>query len=577
MNIFDLYLDKIIILIKKLNKEGSIELPESVNGINVDIPPSNFDCDISTNVAMVLAKANKKSPIEIANTLIDLIKSEDEKIETISVAKPGFINIKFKAIYWNNFIKNVNENYKNFGVNIKEKKQKYLIEFVSANPTGPLHVGHCRGAIIGDVISNILIFNKHDVSKEYYVNDYGNQIINFTKSVFFRIREILFNEKFPIDNPDLYPGDYLVDIAKNIIDKNKNLKFDKFDDVSKKLTLLSVAEFLKLIKTNLANLGIVHDKFISETQIVLNKEVEKVIDNLKEKNLVYEGKIKAPKAEEDDNWIERKQLLFKSTDFGDDKDRALQKSDKSWTYFASDVAYHNNKLNRGYDVLINILGADHAGYIKRITSAVEALSSGKKKLVCKVSQLVKLIKDGKPFKMSKRKGDYITLEDLISEVGKDATRFIMLNRSSDVELDFDFEKVKEKSKDNPLYYVQYCFARISSVFRHVDLDINKDLNISEYDFQYSNDEIKILKKIAEWPKCIEAASSRLEPHRIPVYLYELSSEFHSYWNMGKDNPSKRFINDQKKIPNDKLVFLKVISNIIRSGMNIVGVDTPEKM
>jgi len=577
MNIFDLYLDKIIFLIKKLNKEGSIELPESLNGINVDIPPSNFDCDISTNVAMVISKANKKSPIDIANTLIDLIKSEDKKIETISVAKPGFINIKFKAIYWNDFIKKINENYKNFGVNTKEEKQKYLIEFVSANPTGPLHVGHCRGAILGDVISNILIFNKHDVSKEYYVNDYGNQIINFTKSVFHRIREILNSEKFPIDNPDLYPGDYLIDIAKNITDNNKNLKFDKFDDVSKELTLLSVAESLKLIKTNLANLGIVHDKFTSETEIVLNKEVEKVIQHLKERNLVYEGKIKAPKGEDDDNWVEREQLLFKSTDFGDDKDRALQKSDKSWTYFASDVAYHNNKLNRGYDVLINILGADHAGYIKRITSVVEALSNGKNKLVCKVSQLVKLIKDGKPFKMSKRKGDYITVEDLISEVGKDATRFIMLNRSSDVELDFDFAKVKEKSKDNPLYYVQYCFARISSVFRHVDLDINKDLNISEYDFQYSNDEIKVLKKIAEWPKCIEAASLRLEPHRIPVYLYELSSEFHSYWNMGKDDPSKRFINEQKKIPNDKLVFLKVISNVIRSGMNIVGVDTPEKM
>jgi len=577
MNIFDLYLDKIIILIKKLNKEGLIELPESLNGINVDIPPSNFDCDISTNVAMVLSKANKKSPIDIANSLIDLIKSEDEKIETISVAKPGFINIKFKAIYWNDFIKNVNENYKNFGVNIKEKKQKYLIEFVSANPTGPLHVGHCRGAILGDVISNILIFNKHDVSKEYYVNDYGNQIINFTKSVFHRIREILNNEKFPFGNPDLYPGDYLVDIAKNIIDNNKDLKFDKFDDLSKKLTSLSVAESLKLIKTNLANLGIVHDKFTSETQIVLNKEVEKVIQNLKEKNFVYEGKIKAPKAVDGDNWVEREQLLFKSTNFGDDKDRALQKSDKSWTYFASDAAYHNNKLNRGYDVLINILGADHAGYIKRITSVVEALSSGNKKLVCKVSQLVKLIKDGKPFKMSKRKGDYITVEDLILEVGKDATRFIMLNRSSDVELDFDFAKVKEKSKDNPLYYVQYCFARISSVFRHVDLNINKDLNINEYDFEYSNDEIKILKKVAEWPKCIEAASLRLEPHRIPVYLYELSSEFHSYWNMGKDDPSKRFINDQKIITNNKLVFLKVISNVIRSGMNIVGVDTPEKM
>ena len=577
MNIFDLYLDKIIILIKRLNKEGSIELPESLNGINVDIPPSNFDCDISTNVAMILSKANKRSPIDIAKTLIDLIKREDEKIETISVAKPGFINIKFKPIYWNNFIKNVNENYKNFGVNIKEKKQKYLIEFVSANPTGPLHVGHCRGAILGDVISNILIFNKHDVSKEYYVNDYGNQIINFTKSVFYRIREILSNDKFPINNPDLYPGDYLIDIAKNIITANKNLRFDKFDDVSKELTLLSVAESLKLIKTNLSNLGIVHDKFTSETQIVLNKEVEKVIQKLKGKNLVYEGKIKAPKGEDSDNWVERQQLLFKSTDFGDDKDRALQKSDKSWTYFASDVAYHNNKLNRGYDVLINILGADHAGYIKRITSVVEALSDNKNKLVCKVSQLVKLIKDGKPFKMSKRKGDYITVEDLISEVGKDATRFIMLNRSSDVELDFDFAKVKEKSKDNPLYYVQYCFARISSVFRHVDLDINKDLNISEYDFQYSNDEIKILKKIAEWPKCIEAASLRLEPHRIPVYLYELSSEFHSYWNMGKDDPSKRFINNQNKISNDKMVFLKVISNVIRSGMNIVGADTPEKM
>ena len=577
MNIFDLYLDKIIILIKKLNKEGSLELSESLNGINVDIPPLNFDCDISTNVAMVLSKANKKSPIDIANTLVGLIKDTDEKIETISVAKPGFINIKFKAIYWNNFIKNVNEDYKNFGVNIKEEKKKYLIEFVSANPTGPLHVGHCRGAILGDVISNILIFNKHDVSKEYYVNDYGNQIINFTKSVYFRIREILYNEKFPIENTDLYPGDYLVDIAKNITNLNNNLKFDKFEDVSKELTLLSVAESLKLIKTNLANLGIVHDKFTSETEIVKNKEVEKVIDNLKQKNLVYEGKIKAPKADEDKNWVEREQLLFRSTDFGDDKDRALQKSDKSWTYFASDVAYHHNKLSRNYDLLINILGADHAGYIKRITSVVEALSGTKDKLICKVSQLVKLIKDGKPFKMSKRKGDYITVEDLISEVGKDATRFIMLNRSSDVELDFDFTKVKEKSKDNPLYYVQYCYARISSVFRHVDLDINKDLTINEYNFNYSNDEIKILKKIAEWPKCIEAASLRFEPHRIPFYLYELSSEFHSYWNMGKEDSSKRFINDEKKIPNDKLVFLKVISNVIKSGMTIVGVNTPEKM
>ena len=577
MNIFDLYLDKIIILIKRLNKEGSLELPESLNGINVDIPPANFDCDISTNVSMVLSKINKKSPTDIANQLINLIEKEDSNIELISVAKPGFINIKFKVIFWNSFVKEIHDNYKNYGVNIKEKKQKYLIEFVSANPTGPLHVGHCRGAILGDVISNILIFNKHNVSKEYYVNDYGNQIINFTKSVYFRVREILYKEKFPLENVDLYPGDYLIDIAKNIIENNTGLNFNKFENISKELTLLSVSESLKLIKSNLKCLGITHDNFISETDIVQDKEVEKVIHRLKDKNLIYEGKIKAPASENADKWEEREQLLFKSTEFGDDKDRALQKSDKSWTYFASDVAYHNNKLERNFDTLINILGADHAGYIKRITSVVEALSGSKGKLICKVSQLVKLIKDGKPFKMSKRKGDYITVDDLISEVGKDATRFIMLNRSSDVELDFDFTKVKEKSKDNPLYYVQYCFARISSVFRHVNLDINKDLNIIDYNFQYAVDEIKILKKIAEWPKCIETASLKLEPHRIPVYLYELSSEFHSYWNMGKNDSSKRFINERRKIPNDKLVFLKVISNVIKSGMNIVGVNTPEKM
>jgi len=577
VNIFDLYLDKIIILINKLNKEGNLKLPETLSGINVSMPPPNFNCDISTNVAMILSKANNKSPIDIAENLAGLIKSADDEIETISVAKPGFINIKFKPIYWNNFILNVNQNYKNFGINNKIKKKKYLIEFVSANPTGPLHVGHCRGAILGDVISNILIFNKHQVSKEYYVNDYGNQIINFTKSVFFRIKEILHKEKFPIDNPNLYPGDYLIDIAQNIISNNKKLNFENYEDISNELTSLSVEESLKLIKANLDKLGIKHDKFTSETEIVLNQEVEKVVQVLKEKNLVYQGKIKAPKGESDENWVERDQLLFKSTNFGDDKDRALQKSDKSWTYFASDVAYHQNKLNRGHDILINILGADHAGYIKRITSVVEALSDSKNKLICKVSQLVKLIKDGKPFKMSKRKGDYITVEDLIAEVGKDASRFIMLNRSSDVELDFDFTKVKEKSKDNPLYYVQYSYARISSVFRNVNLDINKDIVIDKSDFKYTNDEIKILKKIAEWPKCIEAASLRLEPHRIPVYLYELASEFHSYWNMGKDDSSKRFINDKNEISNDKLIFLKIISNVIKTGMNIVGVNTPEKM
>ena len=577
MNIFDLYLDKIKELVIKLNIDGSLIIPDSLEALKVDLPPENMDFDISTNVAMILAKINEKSPNDLANQLSDLIKNNDKNIKNINVAKPGFINIKFKDIFWNNFLENIINDNKNFGVSKKEIKNKYLIEFVSANPTGPLHVGHCRGAILGDVISNILTFNKHKVTKEYYVNDYGNQIINFTKSVYLRIKEIMDKEPFPITDADLYPGDYIIDIAKKILSNNKNLNFDNFDKIEKNLTKLSVAESLKMIKLNLGNIGINHDNFVNETDIVKSKEVEKVIEGLKKKNFVFIGKIKAPKNENDSEWVEREQLLFKSTEFGDDKDRALQKSDNTWTYFASDAAYHSNKLNRNFDVLINILGADHAGYIKRITSVVEAISGKKNKLICKVSQLVKLIKEGKPFKMSKRKGDYITVEDLVKEVGKDAARFIMLSRSSNVQLDFDFDKVKEKTKDNPLYYVQYCYARISSVFRHINKNIEDEIKPKNYNFKYSNEEIKILKKISEWPVCIKTASDKLEPHRIPVYLYELSSEFHSYWNMGKDNVDKRFINKDKIVTDDKLVFLKAISNVIKSGMNIIDVQTPTKM
>ena len=577
MNIFELYLDKIKSILIDLNKKNEIIIPETFNGINTEIPPTNFDCDISTNVAMVLSKLNKKSPIDLAEQIIPVIKNNDPLVDNITIVKPGFINIKFKPLFWSNFVNEIILNQKFFGINTKGKKLNYLVEFVSANPTGPLHVGHCRGAILGDVIANLLIFNKHNVTKEYYVNDYGNQIINFTKSVYSRIREIKYNEPFATDNPDLYPGDYLVDFAENILELNPDINFDNYEDVSEKLTSLSIEQALILIKKNLKSLGINHDNFVSEKNIVLNNEVEKVIKFLEVGKFVYKGKIKAPAGEDNKNWVEREQLLFKSTDFGDDKDRALQKSDGSWTYFASDVAYHKNKVDRNYDYLINILGADHAGYIKRISSSVDALSGTKNKLICKISQLVKLIKDNKPFKMSKRKGDYITVDDLVKEVGKDATRFIMLNRSSDVELDFDFDAVKEKSKDNPLYYVQYCYARIASVFRHINKDLNIDINIDDNQFKYSSDEIKILKKISEWPKCIEVACNKLEPHRIPIYLYELSSEFHSYWNLGKQNPEKRFINENKEISPDMLAFLKVVSNTIKSGMNIVGAETPEKM
>ena len=577
MNIFEQYLDKIKQILLDLSKNDKLVLPEKLNGITAEIPPTKFDSDISTNVAMVLSKANKRSPIDLAEIIADAIKKSDKLIENITIIKPGFINIKLKPIFWTNFVEKIVKNSETFGINLKEKKKNYLVEFVSANPTGPLHVGHCRGAILGDVIANVLLFNKHKVTKEYYVNDYGNQIINFTKSVYLRIREIVFKETFPSDNEELYPGDYLIDFAKNIINLNKNFDFKDFNKISDDLTVLSIEEALKLIKRNLNSLGIQHDNFVSEKDLVANQEVEKVIDFLQKNKFLYKGKIKAPAGEDTDKWVEREQLLFRSTDFGDDKDRALQKSNGAWTYFASDVAYHKNKLDRKFDHLINILGSDHAGYIKRITSSVEALSGSKEKLICKVSQLVKLIKDRKPFKMSKRKGDYITVDDLLNEVGKDAIRFIMLNRSSDVELDFDFDNVIEKSKDNPLYYVQYCYARIASVFRHLEKDLKADVEISEYNFQYSDDEINILKKISEWPKCIDTSCNKLEPHRLPTYLYELAYLFHSYWNLGKDNPEKRFINEQKKITDDKLIFLKVISNTIKSGMDIVGVSVPEKM
>ena len=574
MNIFDHYLN----IIKKIlikNEGINLILPNDLDGIIVEAPPNKFNCDLSTNVCMVLSKVNKKSPMTIGDQIKKLL-IENKEFEAIFIQKPGFLNIVLKDSFWDKFKKNILEKTKDFGVNIKKKKFNYLVEFVSANPTGPLHVGHCRGAIIGDVISNLLIFNKHKVTREYYVNDFGNQIQLFTKSVYLRICEILYNKEFPINNEDLYPGEYLKEIAKNIIQNNKDLKFDNLNQIFEKLTELSVNESLKLIKTNLKNLGINHDNFVSEKNIVINKEVEKVIKKLNDKQLLYKGSISAPERKQSSDYKLREQILFKSTNFGDDKDRALQKSDGTWTYFASDAGYHNNKVDRGYDKLINILGSDHTGYIKRISSLVDAISDKEKKLICKVSQLVKLIKDGKPFKMSKRKGDYITIEDLLHEVGKDATRFIMLNRSSDVELDFDFTKVKEKSKDNPIYYVQYCYARISSVFRNLNKNIEDKIQISKTNLKFNENERKVLRKISEWPNCIEISSNKLEPHRITTYLYELSSEFHYYWNLGKDDKDKRFIINNT-ISDEKIIFLKIISVVIKSGMKIIGVDTPNKM
>ena len=454
--------------------------------------------------------------------------------------------------------------------------ETYNIEFVSANPTGPMHVGHCRGAIYGDVLANLLKFNGNSVTKEYYINDYGNQIKNFVMSVYLRIREIKFGEKFSIKK-NLYPGIYIKEIAQNIINKNKDIIFDDQEKISEFLKEKSLKESMELIKNDLKLLGISHDNFFSETEIVNNNLVNKAVKKLADKKLVEEGYLQPPKGEIIDNWKKIKRLIFKSTLFGDDADRALQKNDGSWTYFANDVAYHMDKVDRNYKNLVNVLGADHTGYIKRITAAVSALSDNKILLNCKVCQLVKLYKNGKPFKMSKRAGEFISVQDLLNEVDKDPIRFMMLNRSNDVELDFDFDKVKEKTKDNPVFYVQYAFARINSLLRILNISLNSEIKLNEENFELNANEEKIIRKIFEWPKIIESVSKKYEIHKIPFYLYELSTLFHSYWSKGNEDKKYKFIENDKIKRIEILVIINLISIVIQNGMKILGVSLPKKM
>ena len=575
MNLFLDYQKKILDYLKSLKKKKIIDLPKNLKNLTVELPPTGHKADISCNVALILAKFNKKTPLDLANILQKNFLENFTEFEKIEVEKPGFININFKIDFWKTHLFKIIQSNINYGSN-KNLQKKYNIEFVSANPTGPLHVGHCRGAILGDALSNLLKFNGHLVTKEYYVNDYGNQIKTFVLSVYYRILEITEKKTFPT-NKDLYPGDYIIDIAKKIVEE-KNIKdFKNFEKVNEKLTKESLKSSIRLIQSNLDNLGIKHDNFIYESELIKNELVPRTIKKLQKNNYIYTGKLQPPKGELIKDWKPRDQLLFKSSKFGDDIDRALKKNDDTWTYFAGDIAYHAHKIDRNFDVLINILGADHTGYIKRVVAAVKAISKNKINLVCKVSQLVKLFKKGKPFKMSKRKGDYITVDDLIKEVGRDSIRFMMLNRSNDVELDFDFEKVSEKSKDNPVFYVQYAYARINSIFRLLKLDIENNIKLINEDFLLNQYEIEILKKISEWPKCVEISSTKLEPHRIPFYLYNLVTLFHSYWNLGNKNKEFRFVYQNKSVNNSRLLLLQALSIVIRNGMSILGVSTPKSM
>ena len=573
MNIFTDYKIKLNAFFKNLENNNIIKLPKKFDNFSVEIPKIKAHGDFSTNAPMIFAKENNLNPIILANIIKKELEGKFSEIVKIEVAKPGFLNFFFNNHFWYNFLKSTDAN---FGKNQSSVSKKILIEYVSANPTGPLHVGHCRGAVFGDILANLLSFVGNKVVKEYYINDYGNQINQFVKSVYFRILEIKNNSLFPNDQ-DLYPGEYVVDIAKSILKKNKFSNFDNYDLIFNDLKNLCIEEAMNLIKNDLRKLGIVHDNFVSENYIVNQNLVEKALNILKEKNYVYEGVLEKPKGNEIDDWEPRKQILFQSTKFGDDTDRALKKSDGTWTYFANDVAYHLNKIERKFDLLINVLGADHAGYLKRQSSCVSALSENKQQIISKVCQLVKLFKSGNQLKMSKRAGDFITASDLISEVGKDSVRFMMIYRSNDSQLDFDFDLVTDHSKENPVFYVQYAHARICSLFRKNKYEINNEKKLN-LDFLNQEIEIDIIKKIAEWPKCLELSAYHLEPHRVPFYLYELASLFHTYWNSGNENDNLKILNEnQPELQTSRLFLIKKIQLVLKSGLDILNVTAPVEM
>ncbi len=573
MNIFNYYHELISKIITKNNKYLKITNIAQIKNFVVESPPAQFNCDLSCNISLVLAKNIGQNPRELAITLKDILKKEMGDFEKIEIAGPGFLNINLNEKIIKKIITNIFLLDKKYGS--KKQNQKYNVEFVSANPTGPMHIGHCRGAIFGDVLSNLLKFNGNKVVKEYYINDVGSQIDNFTESVFLRIKEIKLKEKFPAKN-NLYPGSYIIEIAKKILKKKPNIKLNSFKNVINFIQKESLNISMNMIKSDLKKLGIKHDKFFSEKELIKKDLVNKSVKLLQLKNYVEKGFLQPPKGEEQVNWKKTKRLIFKSSLFGDDTDRALQKNDGKWTYFANDVAYHYDKIKRNFNHLINILGADHTGYTKRITSAVKALSNEKILLECKVCQLVKLFKNGKPFKMSKRAGDFISANDLLKEVDKDFIRFMMLNRSNDVEIDFDFDKVLEKTKDNPVFYVQYCYARINSLYRNLKLNNRRNIQLNKTTLNFNKYEVMILRKIFEWPKVIEVSSKKLEPHRISYYLYDLATLFHSYWSMGNKNHEYLFIS-KGKIKDKTLIIINLLCITIENGMKILGVSLPKKM
>ncbi|SCA54933.1 Arginine--tRNA ligase [Candidatus Terasakiella magnetica] len=582
MNFFKSFHNDISSIVQKLSSDG--KLPEGMDPsrLTCEPPRDASHGDVATNAAMVLCKQAKMKPRDLAEILAEEIKNIDHVV-SVDVAGPGFINIKLATEFWHARLKDVLAAGLNWGDSEMGKGQNINVEYVSANPTGPMHVGHGRGAVVGDALALLLSKAGYDVTKEYYINDAGAQVDVLARSAYLRYREA-FGETIEIPE-GLYPGDYLVGTGQQLKEKfgDKWLNADESEWLAE-IRAFSIDAMMDLIRNDLAALGVEHNVFSSERELVENDMVGKAIKYLEDRDLVYTGVLEPPKGKKPDDWEPRPQLLFKATDFGDDVDRPLKKSDGSNTYFANDIAYHFDKFSRGADQMIDIFGADHGGYVKRMKAAVKAMSEGKGELDIKLAQMVNLMENGEPVKMSKRAGTFVTLRDVIDKVGKDVVRFIMLTRKSDAQLEFDFTKVVEQSKDNPVFYVQYAHARCYSVFRKaidefdgLDLSVEK---LATADLSLLNDEseLTLMRQMAEWPRLVEAAAESHEPHRITYFLYELASEFHSLWNKGTGDVQLRFLHsDNEDLTNARLALLKAVSLVIASGLVVLGVEPREEL
>ena len=579
MNIYSNIRDLVVSSLDKMVSDGFLEIGLRYDNISVEPPRDQAHGDMATNAAMVLAKLANKPPRQIAEYLSNILIS-DERVREVNVAGPGFINMRIEESVLQAVVKSSLLLGSKYGQTQLGNGKRVNVEYISANPTGPLHVGHTRGAVFGDALSNLLNYVGYDVTREYYINDGGTQVDVLARSVYLRYLEAHGQEVVFEDGT--YPGEYLVEVGLAL----KAEVGDRFLKEDEKVWLEFIRDYstdimMKLIREDLDSLGIKMDNYFSEKSVYSERKIDLTIEQLSKRGLIYEGVLEPPKGKKLDDWSPRKQTLFKSTNFGDDVDRPVKKSDGTWTYFAPDIAYHFDKIDRGYDILIDILGADHGGYVKRMKAAVLALSDTKVELDVKLVQLVKLYRNGVPFKMSKRAGTFVTLSDLIQEVGSDVVRFVMLTRKNDAPLDFDLEKVLDQSKDNPVFYVQYAHARVCSVLRkaaEADIDIS-DQNLTSADLSQNNHqvELRLIKKLAEWPRLVQVSAKTNEPHRVAFYLYELAGDFHSLWNKGNDEKRLRFIQEDTTIALAKLALARSVAIVISSGLSILGVEAVSEM